>query len=366
MGFNSRAAFKALLGSGDGTAKRWDVSTSPVSYRANANQYHAHPTLLDSCFQVIIATLPQTLFEQGDALYLPTGIRSFQLHTRPGPRVWSHARLTTAITPTASMLEGDVRILDEHGNLIAEAQGLQLQRSEVGPATQQKTASTTTPVQSELDQWLYQLNWEPTKLPTSAVPTTPGHWLIFADKQGIGQRLTQQLQEQGQSCSLIETGETFKVIGEQHYQVNPAQTEQIKQVTEEALRINTLPLQGIIHLWSLNSTPVAATSLTTLATDQKLGVHSALSVIQSLLTQANITQARLWLVTQGAQPVVTTDTSLEIAQSPLWGLGKTCAMEHPELWGGLIDLDIDASLSETIRQLLTVLQSETSRRPVRL
>ena len=39
-----------------------------------------------------------------------------------------------------------------------------------------------------------------------------------------------------------------------------------------------------------------------------------------------------------------------MAQAPLWGLGKVIALEHPELWGGMFDLDGDATphLFETL------------------
>jgi acyl transferase domain-containing protein len=43
---------------------------------------------------------------------------------------------------------------------------------------------------------------------------------------------------------------------------------------------------------------------------------------------------RLWLVTQGAQGA---DASAPM-HAPLWGLGRTFALEYPDLWGGLIDL----------------------------
>ena len=28
-----------------------------------------------------------------------------------------------------------------------------------------------------------------------------------------------------------------------------------------------------------------------------------------------------------------------LAQAPVWGLGRVVALEHPDLWGGLVDLD---------------------------
>jgi hypothetical protein len=56
---------------------------------------------------------------------------------------------------------------------------------------------------------------------------------------------------------------------------------------------------------------------------------------------------RLWLVTRGAQDVGPDADAIAkpspahrgLAQAPLWGMGRAIALEHPEFWGGLIDLD---------------------------
>lgn len=48
--------------------------------------------------------------------------------------------------------------------------------------------------------------------------------------------------------------------------------------------------------------------------------------------------ARLFIVTQGAQPVED-GTGVDPAQAALWGLGRVISLEHPDLWGGLIDLE---------------------------
>ncbi|HEU4713547.1 MAG TPA: SDR family NAD(P)-dependent oxidoreductase [Pyrinomonadaceae bacterium] len=69
-----------------------------------------------------------------------------------------------------------------------------------------------------------------------------------------------------------------------------------------------------------------------------------LHLVQSLASrQAN---ASLWVVTRGAQPVAGDQSTL--STSPLWGLGPTIAMEHPEIWGGLIDIDATHDAAERI------------------
>ena len=50
------------------------------------------------------------------------------------------------------------------------------------------------------------------------------------------------------------------------------------------------------------------------------------------------TPARLFIVTRNAQPVVDGDRANPV-HAVLWGLGRSIALEHPEIWGGLIDLD---------------------------
>src|SRR5262249_33574808 len=105
--------------------------------------------------------------------------------------------------------------------------------------------------QNEINKWLYQPRWEAIDLPLPPPSIQPGHWLIFLDKKGVGQRLTQQLQEQGNTCTLISAGKTTQTIDQHHYQVNPANPQEIKQTVGTALStVRTPLLRGILHLWS--------------------------------------------------------------------------------------------------------------------
>ncbi|WP_159057160.1 Rossmann-fold NAD(P)-binding domain-containing protein, partial [Streptomyces scabiei] len=46
----------------------------------------------------------------------------------------------------------------------------------------------------------------------------------------------------------------------------------------------------------------------------------------------------LWCVTSGAVPVHPSEPVPHPVQALVWGFGRTAALEHPSLWGGLIDL----------------------------
>jgi myxalamid-type polyketide synthase MxaE and MxaD len=47
-----------------------------------------------------------------------------------------------------------------------------------------------------------------------------------------------------------------------------------------------------------------------------------------------------------------------VAQSPIWGLGRVYALEHPETWGGLLDLDPDASPEDCARRIIEEVEAE--------
>jgi myxalamid-type polyketide synthase MxaE and MxaD len=56
---------------------------------------------------------------------------------------------------------------------------------------------------------------------------------------------------------------------------------------------------------------------------------------------------RLWLVTRGGQGGVTgLPARVSIDHGAVWGTGRAIAEEHPELWGGMIDLDPSAGAGD--------------------
>ena len=92
--------------------------------------------------------------------------------------------------------------------------------------------------------------------------------------------------------------------------------------------------RGAVHLWGFDA---AATDVDTLSTAQELICASALHLTQALA--ATNGTPRLWLVTAGAQFLESEPEISAPVEATLWGLGRTLAVEQPELWGGLIDLD---------------------------
>ena len=67
------------------------------------------------------------------------------------------------------------------------------------------------------------------------------------------------------------------------------------------------------------------------------GLFNAARRLAAALTEMGVAP-RLYLLTRNAQPVDEGDRA-NPAHAVLWGLGRTLALEHPEVWGGVIDVD---------------------------
>ncbi|BBY95271.1 phthiocerol/phenolphthiocerol synthesis polyketide synthase type I PpsB [Mycobacterium gallinarum] len=82
--------------------------------------------------------------------------------------------------------------------------------------------------------------------------------------------------------------------------------------------------------------------------------NEARSLVEELLSMDS--PPRLYFVTRNAQPVADGDRA-NSTHAVLWGLGRTLALEHPEIWGGMVDVDDAVPAVLTARYVLTEAQA---------
>jgi myxalamid-type polyketide synthase MxaB len=282
--------------------------------------YQIHPVLLDACFQVIFAILPE------GKTYLPGGFASLRVYSHPGKNVWSYVKLR----PNHDLQEivADVYLYDDVGNLVVEINGL-VSKQASRKALLGKTQSW--------QDWLYTVEWqiqERQKIDTCE--KCDRTWLIFADNSGLGQELATLLTAQNQECIFVFPGKEYK-RNSQHFQINPTNSTHFQQLLQD-LAEKKHNLSGAIHLWSLDSIYNELT-IADLEAATKLGCSSTLHLVQALTAKCS-QSLRLILVTRSA------NSASGIANSCLGGMGKVITLEHPELNCTHIDLDETAPQNE--------------------
>ncbi|MBD2607825.1 LLM class flavin-dependent oxidoreductase [Scytonema hofmannii FACHB-248] len=330
------------------------------------NSFQVRAAVLDACHQVLGATLLGKILSGGTttdtqtntpemSLYLPTGIKSFQIYESLGTEVWSHAvlRQHRGIDGIAAHheIEGDIYIFNHNGKLVVKVTGLQMQST---------SSSKSTSQQQKGANWLYELQWQPQPEKEAVSSTTePGLWLIFGDRSGISQNLVQLLEAQGDTCWLIQHSENSQNQTPNQIVITPGNQTQIQQLITNILAPGVPPCRGIVHLWSLDVTPSQETTLASLQQDQVLTTTSLLHLTQAIIQTTTTQTLPLWVVTQDVQKVGAQTTPRSPAQAPIWGLGRVIATEHPKLWGGLVDLDGESTPETSAKQLLQILQADS-------
>jgi pimeloyl-ACP methyl ester carboxylesterase/malonyl CoA-acyl carrier protein transacylase len=183
----------------------------------------------------------------------------------------------------------------------------------------------------DLADWLYGVDWQPIDLPV-VTPAADQLWLILGDRQEFAQQIASQFPR----SQIVYLGGGCSFTAGQPWQVNPDQFSEL--FTALLTQFADTKIGGIIHCWSLDAT------LDNLDQAQWLSCYTALKLIQALHQQRLTIPC--WFVTRHSQQVIPTETVSGLAQSSLWGLGQAIALEHPELWGGLIDLDESDTLPD--------------------
>ena len=174
-------------------------------------------------------------------------------------------------------------------------------------------------------------------------------WLIFADDQGVGGQLADELNTRHQQSLLVEPGDTYAEIDASHIQIDPHHAADYLRLFDEK------SYRGVIYLWALNN----KLSEETIAVELRDAQHEATGGVL-YLSQAMIkkNQTGLWLVTRGAQAIGDETILTAAGQAAILGLCRTIVIEHSELQCKAIDLNPQQMDGEGEKLLDEILQRD--------
>jgi acyl transferase domain-containing protein/acyl carrier protein len=275
-------------------------------------------TILDSCFQLLGAAIAAPGGggpAPGDA-WMPIGIERVECPGAVlGEELWAHARATMSAGGVGlrgdALLRGDVLLCDAAGAVILRLTGVSLRR-----------VSHTQMAPAAWRSWQYELAWQPIERsepsgarsepsgarsePSGASPVDRrAPFIVVLDRGGRGEQLARAIEARGRAV--------------------------VRVADAEALA-RALP-GGAGHV-------VACAALDDGAPAKILG--AALAALQAVARSGvgpGQHTPRIWWLTSGAQAVGAADDTPSVAQAGVWGLARCAALELPELWGGLVDLD---------------------------
>ncbi|WEH12772.1 type I polyketide synthase [Streptomyces sp. VNUA24] len=173
-----------------------------------------------------------------------------------------------------------------------------------------------------VDSWRYRVDWRPLADDspagrTAAAPT--GTWLVAVTDGTEGDpardAVVRALREAGAVPVPV-------VLTEAH-------TDRAT-LTAHLTEASTGPVHGVLSLVALDERPHPGHP------HLPLGLALTLTLVQAL-GDSGVT-APLWCATRGAVTTGRDDAVTSPGQHMVWGLGRCAALEHPQRWGGLVDL----------------------------
>ena len=307
---------------------------------AEAENYCFHPALLDMCFQVVAAARAS---EADDSeCYLPMSIDGFRRFAQPGEELWSYAYVHPE--RVRETFAADLVIFNGGGEVVAEVEGLRFKRA--------NKAALLRGGNESLKDWLYELRWDASPLtPETTARDGEGRWLIFADGDASAAGLAARLRARGGMPVLVSPGESYSA-GRGRCTIDPTKPDHYSRLIGKNLN-HGARLRGVVYLWGAAPAATApAASTEEMLRLMESGCGGALRVLRALVDAGIPQSPRLWLVTRGAQEPDADASPSAVAQSSLWGLGRTMALEHPELKVSLVDVGEGSTTDDEVALLL--------------
>ncbi|KLU06571.1 Malonyl CoA-acyl carrier protein transacylase [Rhodopirellula islandica] len=282
--------------------------------RAEFDDYILHPVLGDALMQTFSALVPRPDHDTfSEATYMPTKVSRAVVHQRPSGTLRTYGRRTSAgevLDP--EFVEGDVWLVNERDEVVAEWTGVRVTRvGRVGGGASES-----------LDDSLYQIDWQDAE----SSPVVPAEvdldgqqvWLL-----GGGGSLRDSVAKQ-----LVGLGAQV-VTGELECDLKSL----------AAREESTKPLAAIITLWD------SSEASSDPAGDAEVACQEALTQVRSAIE--HVTPGKhfrgWWHVTKGAQTVSASETNIDLAHAPVWGMIRVAMMELADLKPRLLDLDPSAT-----------------------
>nr|BBC48388.1 polyketide synthase type I [Streptomyces sp.] len=172
---------------------------------------------------------------------------------------------------------------------------------------------------ARVDGWRYVERWRPVDLPAAG---PQGRWLLVrpggTESDATAEWVRESLREAG--CPVVDLV------------VDTADTDAatLAERLRQACADGGPEPAGVVSLLAFDGRHDAARPSVPRGTAATLALVRALGA-------AGIT-APLWCLTQGAVTTAAGDRPGAVEQAQIWGLGRVVALEHPDRWGGLIDL----------------------------
>jgi len=213
--------------------------------------------------------------------------------------------------------------------------------------------------QSDIAKWFYVPIWKPIEISTSNISLSKdinqnGLWVLFVDDHGIGEKIKEKLEQQGQRVIIVNNDTHGPMKGENAFTIHPNHQEDYNTLLKKCLLTNQT-LIHFVHLW--NVTGAMPLEKIEIRESQEFGYYSLLNLVQAIDRNAFKPEIRLTIITDGMQKIRGDDIHSP-QKATLLGALKVISKEYTNIQCQSIDIEISDQKEVIITYLLKELLQE--------
>jgi acyl transferase domain-containing protein len=185
---------------------------------------------------------------------------------------------------------------------------------------------------------LYRCDWEPAEKRALVAASSPCHWVLISEVPDATKEVARRLEARHQPFATIQYGP--RSVGRRTDRTDPSLDDALLK------SLSNLPDRAparILCFLEAETTHSAQVTTGTLGLNAAKSCQLLVDLVRSTSELSTTRDVRIWVVTRESQPFESADGISEsrLAEPVAWGLGRTIATEHPDLFGGLIDIDCE-------------------------
>lgn len=288
-------------------------------------RYVCHPAFADACGHVLRAT---SMADGGrSGAFVGRGIDEVRLYRPADGKVFTAYARRLPDREHPGTVVGDVVIVNERGAIIGETRGAFLQFLE-------GIASKETPI----DDWSYGIDWDATvTMPHGDVPQPV---VVVSADANLAQAIADRLVAVAASADVrVERLDPSRALGR----------EEAIQIVEAVRGGSATGPARLLYVAAHDTSEAAGIDLL----EDAIVTHCASILHLAQALAAEPSAAKLSIVTRSAVQV--RDEPASLVHAPLWGLGRSLALEIGAAWGGLIDVAVAIPAAEAAQHVVTAL-----------
>ncbi|MCA1218801.1 SDR family NAD(P)-dependent oxidoreductase [Streptomyces sp. 8L] len=295
------AGIRALWRDGD---DMYGEVALPSVVHGEAGRFGLHPALLDAALQVPVAGL----IDSESQAVMPFSWSGITVHTRGASSLRVAFRRTGPDSSSMLLTDDAGELVASFDSIVAGADGREQLRAAVDSADDTNVGGEH-----------YRVEWR--TLPGGTRPTLDGTWLAVVAE---GQPADGWAADTVRRLAAHAPGMVTWTVPSGHLD-RAALAQRLRELTANG----THPV-GVLSLLAEDEAPCDDSAAL------PRGLAGTVVLTQALL-DAEL-GVPLWAVTRGAVAAGPQDRVASPAQALIWGFGRVAGLEHPRLWGGLIDL----------------------------